>query len=442
MKKSFVTALSMALLVGAASTSFAAVNPFSDVPTDHWAYDAVSRLAADGVIEGYGDTSFQGGKNITRYEMAQMVAKAMAKNNVKGEDKALVDKLSTEFSSELNNLGVRISNLERNADTFQWHGKMQYKYYSKRFDADATNATPNRKSNKNRVLLRLEPIAEINNHWTARTRIEAQTQMNTDAGGDAEKLDMNRLWVEGKYDNFKVRFGRMATWVSTDLLDTTWSGGQVDFGKKVKVSVGAGRLNLSTDGNDFMKKSVNSTGANAGFALTDTTANYQLLGLNYEAGKFRTELSYHHLNSQAFTKLTEAQNALVYHKGGTSDDMSIWVLSGGYRFNKNLGIQGIYGQNTEADNQDKAAVFEIDYKGANKKNVGSWGAYAAYRDLGAYAAPFATWDVFKGGIKGTELGVSYTLFPNVVAKGVYVQGETKVNSEQYKSIFSKVEFYF
>ena len=56
MKKTLVSALTTALVVGAASTTFAAANPFSDVPADHWAYDAVSQLAADGVIEGYGDT--------------------------------------------------------------------------------------------------------------------------------------------------------------------------------------------------------------------------------------------------------------------------------------------------------------------------------------------------------------------------------------------------
>ncbi|WP_443868635.1 S-layer homology domain-containing protein, partial [Mitsuokella multacida] len=54
MKKTLVSALTTALVVGAASTTFAAANPFSDVPADHWAYDAVSQLAADGVIEGYG----------------------------------------------------------------------------------------------------------------------------------------------------------------------------------------------------------------------------------------------------------------------------------------------------------------------------------------------------------------------------------------------------
>ena len=57
MKKTLVSALTTALVVGAASTTFAAANPFSDVPADHWAYDAVSQLAADGVIEGYGQES-------------------------------------------------------------------------------------------------------------------------------------------------------------------------------------------------------------------------------------------------------------------------------------------------------------------------------------------------------------------------------------------------
>ena len=40
MKKTLVSALTAALVVGAASTTFAAANPFSDVPADHWAYDA------------------------------------------------------------------------------------------------------------------------------------------------------------------------------------------------------------------------------------------------------------------------------------------------------------------------------------------------------------------------------------------------------------------
>ena len=66
MKKTLVSALTTALVVGAASTTFAAANPFSDVPRDHWAYDAVTQLAADGVIEGYGDGTYRGDRTITR----------------------------------------------------------------------------------------------------------------------------------------------------------------------------------------------------------------------------------------------------------------------------------------------------------------------------------------------------------------------------------------
>lgn len=125
-EKSLVSTLTTAMVIGAAGTTFAAANPFSDVPADHWAYDAVTQLVADGVIEGYGNSTFKGDRSITRYEMAQMVAKAMAKQNVGGTDKALIDKLAAEFADELNNLGVRVAQLEKNADKVQWHGMLRY----------------------------------------------------------------------------------------------------------------------------------------------------------------------------------------------------------------------------------------------------------------------------------------------------------------------------
>jgi hypothetical protein len=122
-KKVLTAALLTTVAMTSSATGYAAKNPFKDLPQDHWAYDAVVKLAADGVIEGYGDGSFKGNRNITRYEMAQMVAKAMAKNTA-GADKAIVDKLAAEFAEELNNLGVRVSNLERNADMLKWTGEL------------------------------------------------------------------------------------------------------------------------------------------------------------------------------------------------------------------------------------------------------------------------------------------------------------------------------
>ena len=118
-KKLFMTALAIGM--GMTANCSAAANPFADVPAEHWAYDAVEQLAADGIIEGYGDKSFRGTRQITRYEMAQMVAKARTKNS-SGMDKALVEKLTAEFSAELENLGVKVANLERNADRVKWSG--------------------------------------------------------------------------------------------------------------------------------------------------------------------------------------------------------------------------------------------------------------------------------------------------------------------------------
>lgn len=70
MRKSMVCAMSVIMAAGTFQVAAAAANPFSDVPQDHWAYDAVAQLAKDGVIDGYGDGRYQGERNITRYEMA------------------------------------------------------------------------------------------------------------------------------------------------------------------------------------------------------------------------------------------------------------------------------------------------------------------------------------------------------------------------------------
>ena len=124
------------ILTTAATTSiaFAAANPFSDVPSDSWAYDAVSQLAKDGVIDGYPDNTYRGQHNMTRFEMAQIVAKAMARTDLDKADKATVDKLAAEFSEELSNLGVRVSDLEKKSDNIKWSGKLKYKYKQQNHD--------------------------------------------------------------------------------------------------------------------------------------------------------------------------------------------------------------------------------------------------------------------------------------------------------------------
>ena len=103
----------LAALMLTTSSFVMANNAFSDVTPDDWSYKAVSQLADEGVIDGYPDGTFKGNKNITRYEMGQIVARLMAKEDTLTTDqKATLDKLSSDYAGELDTLGVRVDKLE------------------------------------------------------------------------------------------------------------------------------------------------------------------------------------------------------------------------------------------------------------------------------------------------------------------------------------------
>ncbi|MCE5200299.1 MAG: S-layer homology domain-containing protein [Armatimonadota bacterium] len=74
--KKIVYLLVMAVLLCAAPV-FAQQGPFTDVPPDHWAYDAVRVLARDGIVLGYPDGTFGGKRAITRYEFAAAIARLL-----------------------------------------------------------------------------------------------------------------------------------------------------------------------------------------------------------------------------------------------------------------------------------------------------------------------------------------------------------------------------
>ena len=426
MKKTLVSALTTALVVGAASTTFAAANPFSDVPADHWAYDAVSQLAADGVIEGYGDTTFRGNQNITRYEMAQMIAKAMAKTDVSAADKALIDKLAAEFSDELNNLGVRVSNLERNADMVKWNGKAEYTYKSLR-DKDTTDPAE-KKKNSDHLLLRLEPSAEVNSNWHVNARLDASTEMDSDSADNGEdKVDLKRIWAQGNYGNFQVKLGKFAQIDDDSIFDTAFSGAEVKFGNKVTFTAGAGRQNL--DDNDDFKL------GREGVTSTDT-ANYQYAGLGYADGKFVGGVDYHHLNADNFNYDVKG------NKENVEDNANIWLAKAAYQFDKTNGLNGFYANNTSADDFDNAWSAQYSYKGAEQENKGTWGAWAAYRYLGQNTALFSTFDAILAGQKGWEVGANYAPFKNVVATLRYGNGKDLLNDHDIENLFGRVEVFF
>ena len=425
MKKTLVSALATALVVGAASTTFAAANPFSDVPRDHWAYDAVTQLAADGVVEGYGDGTYRGDRNITRYEMAQMTAKAMAKGgNVPVSDKALIDRLAAEFADELNNLGVRVSNLEKHADMVKFTGFLRYDYLSNRKEDTA-------KKNKDRVRFRLFPSAEVNDHWKVNARLDTQYYMDKD---DSSSMSLARAYADGNYGKLNVKIGKQDLYSNADeglVLDTAFSGATVTFGNVVKAELSAGRLKSFGDGDT---KAVNW----ADMKNFDVAANYQGIELTTTLGKLTGGVGYHRLNSNFFRDAKKAPN---YSKTST-DNANIWTVGGSYKFDKNVTVKGSYAQNTEADYYHKAASVELDYKGAKKSDMGSWGAYVAYRHLGKNVAFAPTYNVLGNDQKGWAVGATYTLFKNVTTKAEYFKGKDITKDKNASALFGRVEFAF
>ncbi|MES9634880.1 S-layer homology domain-containing protein [Megasphaera elsdenii] len=153
MKKQVVCTLTAALAV--TSLSALAANPFVDVPSDSWAYKSVVELADAGIIQGVDGQYFQGHRNITRYEAAEMVAKAMAHmDKASIEQRALINKLADEYADELNSLGVRVTNLENRVGNTRVFGDVFVRY---------------RYQNGNK---------KNDSSWDTRFRIRAQGQVN------------------------------------------------------------------------------------------------------------------------------------------------------------------------------------------------------------------------------------------------------------------------
>lgn len=104
----------LAAFFTATAFTVSAANPFADVDTSSWAYQAVCQLSDQGVVDGYPDGTFKGDKNVSRYELAQIIARLMAKEeSLNDSQKAAVRKLSAEYAGELQSLGVRVKELER-----------------------------------------------------------------------------------------------------------------------------------------------------------------------------------------------------------------------------------------------------------------------------------------------------------------------------------------
>ena len=408
MKKSLVLAMAMAL--GVTASAYAA-NPFSDVPAGHWAYDSINKLAAAGVIEGYGDTTFGGDKLMTRYEMAQIVAKAMAKG-------ANVDKLAAEFADELDNLGVRVANLEKKADNVKVTGELRYKYMSKKNDANVEGS-----SYENDLRSRIWVTGQINDDWSYTGMIEnTQDFYGENANKGDEKTEFNRAYVEGKIGGLAVTAGRYnAFFANGNIYDALADGAEVSYGDKVKVTGFAGK---ASDGLSFCDADLDVQGGN--YAGAELSANFNKLNV---AGGYVN-----------FKDIANGGDDAI----GEGADDAIWYVGADYAFDGNVALSAMYLKGDASYNDvdaDKYLDYDYDndgwtvgltYKGAEASEVGSWGMFANYYDqgLGTYLAHTTDANTFAGtGFKGWGVGANYTFAKNIVGTVAYYDTESKVSKD-------------
>ena len=192
MKHAFLKAAIAACFACAAVTASAA-NPFTDVSADDWAYQAVASLSDEGVIDGYPDGTFRGDKHVTRYEIAQIVARLMAKEDtLNASQKETLAKLSSQYANELKDLGVRIAELEKKRGATDLITELRVQSID-RYD----DVFKGKKHNEISTRVRLNTITPVNDRVHLYGQIETILDMNGKNSYDVNRYDWNKE-KEGK----------------------------------------------------------------------------------------------------------------------------------------------------------------------------------------------------------------------------------------------------
>ena len=388
MKKQLAAIFAATAVLGV-TTAFAA-NPFSDVTPDSWAYQAVSQLAAAGIVNGYPDGTFKGQNNITRYEMAQMVAKAMAnQDRANAEQQAMINRLADEFSNELNNLGVRVARLEDRVGNVKVTGDARLRY------RDAEHA-----KSKVDARARLQFNAKVNDRTDAVVRVTSGTFELGDATATGT-ASVDRAYVNHKFgERVSVKAGRFGQAFGGGLMfDGTFDGAQFNAGNdKVNfqaaygyiVSGESGRLiSNNTHGNDLTKTQ---------------NVSHTYVGLNGNVGKHVNLGGFYDRVNQDKTAANQYKN--IYGFNANSNFDKVWV-----------GGEWLKASNV---NDSQAWTAGVGYGNYDIAKKGTWDVKGQYFNQKANAPIVSsTWDQAydltntSNGYKGYMASVNYAVQDNV-----------------------------
>ena len=423
MKKRFAAIFAATAVLGV-TTAFAA-NPFSDVTPQDWAYQSVAQLAAAGVINGYPDGTFKGQNNITRYEMAQMVAKAMANEaRANAEQQAMINRLADEFSSELNNLGVRVSNLENKVGNVKVTGDFRLRYQGS--DKEDNDYVSGRSKFDYRG--RVQFNAAVNDNTSAVVRIVGESEFG-DSRKDSSDVYFDRAYVAhnfGKHVTGTV--GRYNAFVGNGLIyDDTFDGATLAYGSD--------KFNASATYGSFIKGNFFDSDSNKNFfdfeeQNADSNVTATILQANGKLGE--------HVTLGGF-----------YAFGNKNLDNDIYGGSLDLNFNK-FWIGGEYAtfaddnQGPVAKGLDKDAwVAGVGYGDYDLAKEGTWDVKVQYFNE-SQASPVisSTWNQpYNSNYKAWMATVDYALAKNVGlsayatfnAKTNPTEGESKDLPEYYRA---------
>jgi len=350
---------------------------------------------------------------MTRYEMAQIVAKAMAKG-------ANVDKLAAEFADELDALGVRVAALEKKADNVKITGQIRYHWSNGKVDGvHGTNSA---------LRTRLIFTGKVNDNWNYVGRLEnrqvfQESAPMADYGGEDNnhtgedgKTQWQMAYLQGRLGGVNVIAGRYTLSLGhseSDIFTDRLDGINLSYGSKVRLSGYYGKpahydwRNRINPANPADNKHDLGYKKGYGVSLEGDLGKNVTLWAGYD--KFVA-------NESSFDK-----NGKVRH----TDDNAVWNVGAQFKFN-DFSLASTYAKSDDDTAlTDHGVYVDLNYKGANKAKPGSWGLQVKYYHWGdgVTLAGQHGWDNLfingKGGWKGWKFGANYAVAKNMVAEIAY-----------------------
>ena len=403
-KRPILACLSVSAVFLIFDLSTVTANPFADVPNDHWAYDSIAKLAKNGVIAGYGNGTYFGDKALTRYELAQMVARAMTVKNVDHADKVEVTKLAAEFSDELQALGTRVETLEKKVNNLKFSGSFIYTYQTSRLDSLA------KPDNLNQLQLKLDMNTDINDHWQGRAQLAFPCDM--DSAKNVTDTDIKQIYVTGKYSNWQIKAGNFGYTTEADsgmVFDDNISGVQIEYCKDINVKLMSGRFEY--DVAEYKYRTADK--------LNDDKMDITGLELYSNRNRLTWGIGYHRVKSR---------NIISAIVKGNSESYDIFSVGGSYQIAPELVFKAAYARSSNISkyvtNAARTAYnAELFYRGADPDMPGSWGAWIAYRHLGNAPCVATTYESIRADEKGINIGVEAALAKNMLGYLEFFKGK-------------------